>query len=95
MNCEGRTNCCLHLGGAHVSKGSKIAPGASCTIPDCPCTGWIPRTKASGPRATTVSMIPKILALFAEGLDGPTIAERLGVTASFVYHTRKQAKGSS
>ena len=79
-------NCCPHLGNAHVTRGSKTRAGAPCTIPGCGCKGWVPHTSRRG-GATSA----KIRALFAEGLDGPTIAERLGCTLSFVYHARKQS----
>ena len=84
-------NCCPHNGSAHESGGSNIPAGARCTIPGCPCPGYLPRVKK---RAVT-SPVMKVLTLFAEGLDGPTIAARLGVSPSFVYHARKTGGGSS
>lgn len=73
--------CCPHGGLDHHA--------GKCTIPNCPCQGWIPRSKASGKRPSGVP--EKILALKREGLTSSEIRSRLQVSGSLITNTLRKA----
>ena len=66
--------CCPHRALDHGRRGTPTA-GDHCTVPGCPCRGWVPR---AGKGKTPTGLPARIRELRAVGLTNGVIRERLG-----------------
>ena len=82
-------HCCPHRGLDHGTGSGKLQPGQSCTMPGCPCKGWVPRENVG--KAPRLEDRAKCVELWGQGLTAKIIAGRVGVSVSTVAHAVREA----